>query len=103
MDYSRATQMRSKLQSAIDAASVGSIAFSSPAFIAAGVMTSHGTIPAGATDAINIFKGNMIGQTGYVLNSITATVAKASSTVRRRSSSQLRSRQLSCPSWERAP
>ena len=36
VDYSRATQLRSKLQAAIDAASVGSIAKTSPAFIAAG-------------------------------------------------------------------
>ena len=39
LDYSRATQLRSKLQSAIDAASVGSVARKSPAFIAAGTMT----------------------------------------------------------------
>ena len=36
IDYSRATQLRSKLQSAIDAASVGSVARKSPGFIAAG-------------------------------------------------------------------
>ena len=39
VDYSRATQLRSKLQAAIDAASVGSVARSSPGFIAAGSMT----------------------------------------------------------------
>ena len=36
VDYSRATHVRSKLQAAADAASVGSIAKASPAFKAAG-------------------------------------------------------------------
>ncbi|MES1149413.1 MAG: TadE/TadG family type IV pilus assembly protein, partial [Bradyrhizobium guangdongense] len=47
VDYSRAIQLRAKLQSAIDAASVGSVAKSSPGFIAAGSMTADGPIPAG--------------------------------------------------------
>jgi Flp pilus assembly protein TadG len=81
IDYSRATQMRSKLQSAIDAASVGSVAKSSPAFIAAGSMTADGDIPVGVTDAIGIFNGNTAGQTGFTLNSVTAAVAKASGKV----------------------
>ncbi|CAN5123909.1 pilus assembly protein [soil metagenome] len=81
VDYSRASQVRSKLQSAIDAASVGAVARNSPAFIAAGAMPSDGTIPGGAADAIGIFNGNMAGQTGYVLNSITATVERTSSKV----------------------
>ena len=46
VDYSRATQVRSKLQAAADAASVGSVAKASPAFIAAGSMTADGAIPA---------------------------------------------------------
>jgi Flp pilus assembly protein TadG len=81
VDYSRATQLRSKLQAAIDAASVGSIAKQSPAFIAAGSMTVDGPIPVGVTDATNIFNGNMAGVTGYTLNSVTAVVAKANSAV----------------------
>src|SRR6195952_3150848 len=81
VDYSRATQLRSKLQAAIDAASVGSIAKTSPAFIAAGAMTSDGAIPAGATDATNIFNGNMSGTTGYTLNSMSAVVTKSGSSV----------------------
>src|SRR5690349_9858843 len=59
VDYSRANQLRTKLQAAIDAASVGSVAKSSPGFIAAGSMTSDGPIPAGVTDATNIFNANM--------------------------------------------
>ena len=81
VDYSRAVQVRSKLQSAIDAASVGSVAKSSPAFIAAGSMSADGPIAVGVTDAVKIFNGNMSGQTGYTLNSISATVAKTSGTV----------------------
>jgi Flp pilus assembly protein TadG len=85
VDYSRATQVRSKLQSAIDAASVGSVARTSPAFIAAGAMPSDGEIPGGAADAIGIFNGNMAGQAGYTLTGITAKVerntSKVSSTV----------------------
>jgi Flp pilus assembly protein TadG len=77
LDYSRATQLRSKLQSAIDAASVGSVAKKSPAFIAAGTMTGDGAIPAGVTDARNIFDGNMSGAAGYTLNSVTPVVTKA--------------------------
>ena len=63
VDYSRAVQLRTKLLAAADAASVGSIAKTSPAFIAAGSMTSDGPIPVGVTDATNIFNGNMSGVT----------------------------------------
>src|SRR3954470_7027438 len=59
VDYTIATQMRTRLQAATDAASVGSVAKTSPAFIAAGSMTSDGPIPAGVTDATQIFNGNM--------------------------------------------
>src|ERR1700685_460260 len=51
IDYSRAAQLRSKLLAAADAASVGSVSKTSPAFIAAGSMTSDGPIPVGVTDA----------------------------------------------------
>ena len=81
VDYSRAAQIRSKLQSAIDAASVGSVSKKSPAFIAAGSMTSDGAIPVGATDATNIFNGNASGFGGYTLNSVTAVVTKTSGTI----------------------
>lgn len=77
VDYSRATQIRSKLQAAIDAASVGSVARKSPAFIAAGAMTGDGDIAEGVADARAIFDGNMSGEAGYTLNSVTPTVTKA--------------------------
>jgi Flp pilus assembly protein TadG len=81
IDYSRATLVRSKLQAAIDAASVGSVSRTSPAFIAAGSMTSDGPIPVGVTDATNIFNGNTTATTGYTLNSMSAVVTKSGSNV----------------------
>jgi len=82
VDYSRATQIRSKLQSAIDAASVGSVSRTSPGFIAAGSMTSDGPIPAGVTDATNIFNANMSGSTGaFTLNNMTPTMNKTGSVI----------------------
>ncbi|PSO19435.1 TadE/TadG family type IV pilus assembly protein [Bradyrhizobium sp. MOS003] len=81
VDYSRATQTRAKLQAAADAASVGSIAKASPAFKAAGTMTSDGSISVGVTDATNLFNANRANLTGYTLNSVTPTVVKTGSTV----------------------
>ena len=80
VDYSTAVRLRSKLQAASDAASVGSVAKTSPAYIAAGT-AADGTISVGGPDALKIFTANMTGETGYTLNSSTATVVKASSTV----------------------
>jgi hypothetical protein len=81
VDYSRATQLRSKLQSAVDAASVGSVARKSPGFLAAGAMTGDGDIPAGVADAKNIFDGNMSGVAGYTLKSVTPVVTKTGSVI----------------------
>ena len=81
VDYSRATQLRSKLQASSDAASVGSVAKDSPGFIAAGSMTTDGSIAAGVTDATNIFNANMNGVTGYTLGALTATMTKASNVI----------------------
>lgn len=79
VDYSRGVAMRSKLQAAVDSASVASISKTSPAFIAAGSQTSDGPINGGSDDALKVFYGNMSGVTGYTLNSITADVSKAGS------------------------
>ncbi|MDF0494028.1 TadE/TadG family type IV pilus assembly protein [Bradyrhizobium yuanmingense] len=81
IDYSRATLIRSKLQAAADAASVGSIAKASPAFKAAGNMTADGSISVGVTDATNIFNANRTSQSGYTLTGLTPTVVKSGSTV----------------------
>ncbi len=81
VDYSRATQIRAKLQAAADSASVGAVAKASPGFAAAGTMTSDGSIAVGVTDAKNIFNANVANLTGYTLNSVTPTVVKSGSTV----------------------
>jgi Flp pilus assembly protein TadG len=81
IDYSRANQIRTKLLSAADAASVGSIAKASPGFIAAGSMTSDGPVPAGAADAAKIFNGNIFNQSGFTLDSVTPTMTKSGGTL----------------------
>ena len=82
VDFSRANNVRSQLQAAADAASVGSIAKTSPAVEAAAAMSNDGAISAGVTDAIKIFNAQLAGKahlyTGLAVN---ATVAKASGQV----------------------
>lgn len=81
VDYSLATRMKAKLQSAADAASVASISAKSAGYIAATTMASNGSVPAGVTDANNIFNGNMSGIAGYSNLSVTSTVTKTGSTL----------------------
>ncbi|MGY3485759.1 Flp pilus assembly protein TadG [Bradyrhizobium sp. USDA 4011] len=81
VDYSCANQIRSKLISAADAASVGSVAKASPGFIAAGAMTSDGEISAGEADARKIFNGNVLNQNGFTLTSVTPTMTKSGGTI----------------------
>ena len=81
VDYSRATQLYAKLQAAADAASVGSIAKTAPAFIAAGSMSSDGPVPGGSADATAIFNGNVANVSGYTLNGLNATVTRTGSVV----------------------
>jgi Flp pilus assembly protein TadG len=76
IDYSMATKMRAKLQSAADAASVASISQKSPGYTAAAAMTGNGSVAAGVTDANNVFDGNMSGITGYTNLARTSTVTK---------------------------
>jgi hypothetical protein len=44
-------------------------------------MSTDGPIPAGATDAANLFNGNMSGVTGYKLDSMTAIVTRTAGAV----------------------
>ena len=81
IDFTTAARLKTKLQSAADAASVGSVAKTSPGYIAAETMLTDGTVTAGNTDAINIFNGNMSGVAGYTNLSGTAAVTKANSKV----------------------
>ncbi len=76
VDYSMATRMRAKLQSAADGAAVASISQRSPGYVAAAAMSTSGSVTAGVTDANNIFDGNMSQVTGYTNLSRTSTVTK---------------------------
>src|SRR6185437_4754167 len=76
VDYSTATRIKAQLQSAADAASVGSLAVGSPAYVAAGQMGSAGPVPEGVTDATNIFEANINGLTGFTNLQISPTVTK---------------------------
>jgi Flp pilus assembly protein TadG len=77
IDYSEATRIRAKLQSAADAAAVASISQQSSGWLAASRMTTNGEVTVAETDAKNIFNGNVTASTslfnGQVVN---ATVTK---------------------------
>ncbi len=77
IDYSTATRMKAKLQSAADAASVASISQNSAGYKAAAAMTSNGSVAAGVAEANNIFNGNAATTTGYTNLSVTSTVTKS--------------------------
>jgi Flp pilus assembly protein TadG len=81
VDYSMATRIKAKLQSAADAASVGALAVGSPAYDAAGAMGSTGPVPAGVTDANNIFNANTNGVTGFQNLVVTPTVTKTNNSL----------------------
>jgi Flp pilus assembly protein TadG len=57
IDYSMATRMKAKLQSAADAAAVAAISHNSPGYLQAAGMTSDGSVPKGVADADSIFSG----------------------------------------------
>jgi Flp pilus assembly protein TadG len=81
VDYSFAARMKAKLQSAADAAAIASIAVNSAGYRAASLMTSSGPVPAGVTEANNIFNGNMATTMGYNNLSVTSTVTKTGPTL----------------------
>lgn len=76
IDYSLATRMRAKMQSAADAASVAAISKNSIGYNAAALMSGDGSVSAGVTDANNIFNGNINATTGYTNLVVTSTVTK---------------------------
>ena len=81
VDYSRANNIRSQILAAADAASVGSVAKSSPAVKVAVTMTNDGAINAGITDALNIFNAQLTGKSGFNNLVVSADVKKASGSV----------------------
>ena len=76
VDYSQATRMKAKLQTAADAASIAALSQKSPGFLAASVMTGNGSVTAGVTDANNVFDANMNGISGYQNLVRSSTVTK---------------------------
>jgi Flp pilus assembly protein TadG len=72
-DYSMATRMKAKMQSAADAAAVASISKNSAGYLAASTMTGNGSVAAGLTDAQNIFNGNLNAVSGYGSLSLNGT------------------------------
>lgn len=87
VDYSLAARMRSKMQSAADAASVGAISQSSPGYAQAEAMSGDGSVAKGVADARNIFMSNLCGPqpsgctnvTGYTNLAVTPTMTKTGS------------------------
>ena len=76
VDYSLATRMKAKLQTAADAAGIAALSQKSPGFLAASLMTGNGSVAAGVTDANNVFDANMSGITGYQNLVRSSTVTK---------------------------
>jgi len=76
IDYSMASRIKAKLQSAADAASVAAIAQKSPGYNAAVLMSGDGPVPDAVTDANKIFDLNMGTVPGYTNLVRNATVTK---------------------------
>jgi Flp pilus assembly protein TadG len=89
IDYSLAVRMKSKMQSAADAASVGAISQSSPGYATAETMSGNGSVSTAVTDANNIFMSNLCGPTtsgctnisGYSNLVVTPAITKTGSTL----------------------
>ncbi len=82
VDFSRANNVRSQLQAAADAASVGSVAKSSAAIKAAARMTTDGVISSGITDAVNIFNAQLTGKSNLYTNlTVSADVRKTAGSI----------------------
>jgi Flp pilus assembly protein TadG len=81
IDYSQASRMKAKMQSAADAASVASISVNSAGYIAASHMTTDGSVAAGVTEANNIFNGNLNATSGYNALAESSTVTKTGATL----------------------
>ena len=78
VDYSIATRIKAKLQSAADAASVASISRKSAGYVAATLMSTRRLDPRRRDRRHNIFNGNIATITGYAIlgAGVTATVTK---------------------------
>jgi Flp pilus assembly protein TadG len=79
IDYSEATRIKAKMQSAADAAAVASISQNSVGWLAASTMTTDGPVTAAQTDATRIYDGNLTNLSANNYNNATrsAVVTKA--------------------------
>src|SRR4051794_16086186 len=66
VDYSRGSRIRAELLAAADAASVGAVSKNSKAMAAAGY-AQDGSIAAGVTEAVNMFKSNIAKKKDFTL------------------------------------
>lgn len=76
VDYSRAANVRTRLQAAADAAAVGAVGKPSAAYAAAQSMVTDGPIPAGNTQALSIFNADISDKAGFTV-AVTADVQRA--------------------------
>src|SRR5271168_3997920 len=77
LDYSEATRIKAKMQSAADAAAVAAISQNSAGWLASTAQTSNGPVTVAETDAVNVFNGNVTAQSSlYNGLVVTATVTK---------------------------
>jgi Flp pilus assembly protein TadG len=81
VDFSRASNVRTMLHAAADAAAIGAIVPNSAAYKAALAMDRDGQISIGATEAIRIFNANIADKSGFVVTGVTATVSRAAGTL----------------------
>src|ERR1700744_1349691 len=83
VDYSEASRMKAKLQSAADAAAVASISKNSQGWLSASQMTGNGPVTAAQTDAMNIFYGNIntVYQQAATNNLFSLNMAQTNATV----------------------
>jgi Flp pilus assembly protein TadG len=77
VDYSEASRIQAKMQSAADAAAVASISQNSQGWVAASQMSGNGEVTVAETDARNIFNGNVTASASlYNTLTVTPTVTK---------------------------
>ena len=79
VDYSQALEVRRQLFEAADAAAVGAIADSSPAYDQTALMEDDGPVPAGEKDAISLFSANVRSEWAVQVSAVKAEVRKAGS------------------------
>jgi len=74
IDYSEATRIKAKLQSAADAAAVASISQNSSGWLAASLMTTDGRVATAENDATGIFNGNINASASLFNNKVVTPV-----------------------------